>query len=144
ANVPPAVETSVMKQLGLTQQPITSQVLPRDLHAEYIATLALIATSIENWATEIRGLQRSEIHEVEEHFRAGQKGSSAMPHKRNPIGSENLCGMARVMRGHVVTAYEDVSLWHECYLSHSSAVWDILTCSTIGFINIYKRVSLQC
>ena len=81
---PPAVETSVMKQLGLTQQPITSQVLPRDLHAEYIATLALIATSIENWATEIRGLQRSEIHEVEEHFRAGQKGSSAMPHKRNP------------------------------------------------------------
>ena len=121
ANVPPAVETSVMKQLGLTQQPITSQVLPRDLHAEYIATLALIATSIENWATEIRGLQRSEIHEVEEHFRAGQKGSSAMPHKRNPIGSENLCGMARVMRGHVVTAYEDVALWHERDISHSSA-----------------------
>ena len=86
ANVPPAVETSVLRQLGLTQQPITSQVLPRDLHAEYIATLALIATSIENWATEIRSLQRSEIHEVEEHFRAGQKGSSAMPHKRTPIG----------------------------------------------------------
>lgn len=132
ANVPPAVETSVMKQLGLTQQPITSQVLPRDLHAEYIATLALIATSIENWATEIRGLQRSEIHEVEEHFRAGQKGSSAMPHKRNPIGSENLCGMARVMRGHVVTAYEDVALWHERDISHSSAERVILPDTTIG------------
>ena len=121
ANVPPAVETSVLKQLGLTQQPVTSQVLPRDLHAYYIATIALIATSIENWATEIRGLQRSEIHEVEEHFRAGQKGSSAMPHKHNPIGSENLCGMARVMRGYMVPAYEDVALWHERDISHSSA-----------------------
>ena len=100
ANVPPAVETSVMKQLGLTQQPITSQVLPRDLHAEYIATLALIATSIENWATEIRGLQRSE--------------------------------MARVMRGHVVTAYEDVALWHERDISHSSAERVILPDTTIG------------
>ena len=132
ANVPPAVETSVLKQLGLTQQPITSQVLPRDLHAEYIATLALIATSIENWATEIRSLQRSEIHEVEEHFRAGQKGSSAMPHKRNPIGSENLCGMARVLRGHIITAYEDVSLWHERDISHSSAERVILPDTTIG------------
>ena len=139
ANVPPAVETSVLKQLGLTQQPITSQVLPRDLHAEYIATLALIATSIENWATEIRGLQRSEIHEVEEHFRAGQKGSSAMPHKRNPIGSENLCGMARVLRGHIITAYEDISLWHERDISHSSAERIILPDTTIGIDYMLDR-----
>ncbi|RVU72400.1 MULTISPECIES: adenylosuccinate lyase [Lactobacillus] len=139
ANVPPAVETSVVKQLGLTQQPITSQVLPRDLHAEYIAMLALIATSIENWATEIRGLQRSEIHEVEEHFRAGQKGSSAMPHKHNPIGSENLCGMARVLRGHIVTAYEDVSLWHERDISHSSAERIILPDTTIGIDYMLHR-----
>ena len=139
ANVPPAVETSVLRQLGLTQQPITSQVLPRDLHAEYIATLALIATSIENWATEIRSLQRSEIHEVEEHFRAGQKGSSAMPHKRNPIGSENLCGMARVLRGHIITAYEDVSLWHERDISHSSAERVILPDTTIGIDYMLDR-----
>ncbi|UZX31419.1 adenylosuccinate lyase [Lactobacillus helsingborgensis] len=139
ANVPPAVETSVLRQLGLTQQPITSQVLPRDLHAEYIATLALIATSIENWATEIRSLQRSEIHEVEEHFRVGQKGSSAMPHKRNPIGSENLCGMARVLRGHIITAYEDVSLWHERDISHSSAERIILPDTTIGIDYMLDR-----
>ena len=139
ANVPPAVETSVLRQLGLTQQPITSQVLPRDLHAEYIATLALIATSIENWTTEIRSLQRSEIHEVEEHFRAGQKGSSAMPHKRNPIGSENLCGMARVLRGHIITAYEDVSLWHERDISHSSAERIILPDTTIGIDYMLDR-----
>ncbi|WP_304202060.1 adenylosuccinate lyase [Lactobacillus intestinalis] len=143
ANVPPAVETSVLKQLGLTQQPVTSQVLPRDLHAYYIATIALIATSIENWATEIRGLQRSEIHEVEEHFRAGQKGSSAMPHKHNPIGSENLCGMARVMRGYMVPAYEDVALWHERDISHSSAERVILPDATIGIdymLNRFNRI----
>ena len=143
ANVPPAVETSVLKQLGLTQQPVTSQVLPRDLHAYYIATIALIATSIENWATEIRGLQRSEIHEVEEHFRAGQKGSSAMPHKHNPIGSENLCGMARVMRGFMVPAYEDVALWHERDISHSSAERVILPDAIIGIdymLNRFNRI----
>ena len=139
ANVPPEVETSVLKQLGLTQQPVTSQVLPRDLHAEYIAMLALIATSIENWATEIRSLQRSEIHEVEEHFRAGQKGSSAMPHKRNPIGSENLCGMARVVRGNIVTAYEDVALWHERDISHSSAERVILPDTTIAIDYMLHR-----
>lgn len=139
ANVPPEIETSVLKQLGLTQQPITSQVLPRDLHAEYIANLALIATSIENWATEIRGLQRSEIHEVEEHFRAGQKGSSAMPHKRNPIGSENLCGMARVLRGYIITAFENVTLWHERDISHSSAERIILPDATIGIDYMLDR-----
>ena len=132
ANVPPEVEKSVTEELGLNRQPVTSQVLPRDLHAEYIATLGLIATSLEEFATEIRGLQRSEIHEVEEHFNPGQKGSSAMPHKRNPIGSENICGMARVLRGNIVTAYENVALWHERDISHSSAERVILPDSTIG------------
>lgn len=121
ANVPPFVEEYVCQSLGIRNQEITSQILPRDLHANYISTLALIATGLEEFATEIRGLQRSEIHEVEEHFNPGQKGSSAMPHKRNPIGSENICGLARVVRGHVVTAYEDVALWHERDISHSSA-----------------------
>jgi adenylosuccinate lyase len=105
-------------------------VLPRDLHAEYIAALALIGTSLEEMATEIRSLQRTEIHEVEEHFAKGQKGSSAMPHKRNPIGSENICGCARVLRGHVVTAYENVALWHERDISHSSAERMILPDTT--------------
>lgn len=131
ANVPPEIEQSVMQELGLTRQPITSQILPRDLHAEYVATLGLIATSLEEFATEIRSLQRSEIREVEEHFSAGQKGSSAMPHKRNPIGSENICGLARVVRGHVQTAYEDIPLWHERDISHSSAERIVLPDTTI-------------
>lgn len=139
ANVPPEVEKSVTEELGLNRQPITSQVLPRDLHAEYIATLGLIATSLEEFATEIRGLQRSEIHEVEEHFNPGQKGSSAMPHKRNPIGSENICGMARVLRGNIVTAYENVALWHERDISHSSAERVILPDSTIGLDYMLHR-----
>ena len=139
ANVPPEVEKSVTEELGLNRQPVTSQVLPRDLHAEYIATLGLIATSLEEFATEIRGLQRSEIHEVEEHFNPGQKGSSAMPHKRNPIGSENICGMARVLRGNIVTAYENVALWHERDISHSSAERVILPGSTIGLDYMLHR-----
>ena len=139
ANVPPEVEKSVTEELGLNRQPVTSQVLPRDLHAEYIATLGLIATSLEEFATEIRGLQRSEIHEVEEHFNPGQKGSSAMPHKRNPIGSENICGMARVLRGNIVTAYENVALWHERDISHSSAERVILPDSTIGLDYMLHR-----
>ncbi|KRN26040.1 adenylosuccinate lyase [Secundilactobacillus similis DSM 23365 = JCM 2765] len=130
ANVPPFVEKYVCDKLGLRAQEITSQVLPRDLHADYIATMALIATSLEEFATEVRALQRSEIHEVEEHFNKGQKGSSAMPHKRNPIGSENVIGLARVIRGHVTTAYEDVALWHERDISHSSAERMILPDST--------------
>lgn len=143
ANVPPEVEQSVVEELGLNSQPVTSQILPRDLHAEYIAALALIATSLEEFATEIRSLQRSEIHEVEEHFNAGQKGSSAMPHKRNPIGSENICGMARVLRGNIVTAYEDVALWHERDISHSSAERVILPDTTIGLdymLNRFNRI----
>lgn len=131
AEVDPRVEQLVCQKLGLRAQEVSSQVLPRDLHAEYIATIALIGTSLEEFATEIRSLQRTEIHEVEEHFAKGQKGSSAMPHKRNPIGSENICGCARVLRGHIVTAYEDVSLWHERDISHSSAERIILPDSTI-------------
>ncbi|MDF7626897.1 adenylosuccinate lyase [Leuconostocaceae bacterium ESL0723] len=121
ANVPPEVEKVAMKELGLRAQPIGSQVLPRDLHADYMQTIALIGTQIEELATEIRSLQRSEIHEVEEGFGKGQKGSSAMPHKRNPIGDENLTGLARVLRGYSVTALENVTLWHERDISHSSA-----------------------
>ncbi|MDO4670003.1 MAG: adenylosuccinate lyase [Aerococcus sp.] len=131
ANVPPFVEEYVCEHLGTRPQEISTQVLPRDLHAEYIATLALIATTIENIATEVRGLQKSEVREVEEYFAKGQKGSSAMPHKRNPIGSENVTGLARVCRGHVVTAYENISLWHERDISHSSAERIILADTTI-------------
>ncbi|WP_195866674.1 adenylosuccinate lyase [Aerococcus sanguinicola] len=131
ANVPTAVEAYVCDHLGIRAQEISTQVLPRDLHAEYIACLALIATSIENMATEIRHLQKSETREVEEYFAKGQKGSSAMPHKRNPISSENVTGLARVCRGHVVTAYENVSLWHERDISHSSAERIILSDTTI-------------
>lgn len=121
ANIDPRVEAYVCQKFGIHAQEIASQVLPRDLHADYLATLALIGTSLENFATEIRSLQRTEIHEVEEHFATGQKGSSAMPHKRNPIGSENITGLARTLRGLVTTAYEDVTLWHERDISHSSA-----------------------
>lgn len=141
ANVDPQVETLVCEELGLRPQEISTQILPRDLHAEYIAALALIATSIEEFATEIRGLQKSEVREVEEHFATGQKGSSAMPHKRNPIGSENVSGLARVIRGHVQTAYEDVNLWHERDISHSSAERIILPDTTILVDYILNRMN---
>lgn len=121
ANTPPEVEKMVCEELGIRPQEISTQVLPRDLHAEYIQTMALIATSIERFALEVRHLQRTEVREAEEFFAAGQKGSSAMPHKRNPIGSENVTGLARVIRGHAITALEDVPLWHERDISHSSA-----------------------
>ena len=131
ANIAPFVEEYVCEKLGIRAQEVSSQVLPRDLHADYMASLALIATSLEEFATEIRGLQKSETREVEEYFAKGQKGSSAMPHKRNPIGSENICGLARVCRGHMVTAYENVALWHERDISHSSAERIILPDTTI-------------
>lgn len=121
ANTPPEVEEFVCQSLGIRAQEISTQVLPRDLHADYVATLALIATSAERFATEIRGLQKSETREVEEYFAKGQKGSSAMPHKRNPIASENVTGLARIMRGYITPAYENVTLWHERDISHSSA-----------------------
>jgi adenylosuccinate lyase len=121
ANTPPAVEAYVTEHLGIRAQEISTQILPRDLHARYIQTLALIASSVERFATQIRHMQRTEVHEVEEHFNKGQKGSSAMPHKRNPISSENVSGLARVIRGYQTAALEDVNLWHERDISHSSA-----------------------
>ncbi|MFI3115205.1 MAG: adenylosuccinate lyase [Clostridia bacterium] len=121
ANTPPFVQDYVCKKLEINSSNISTQTLQRDRHAEYFSTLALIATSIEKMATEVRHLQRTEVREAEEFFRKGQKGSSAMPHKRNPIGSENMAGCARVMRGYMLTAFEDVSLWHERDISHSSA-----------------------
>ena len=130
ANIAPFVEKYVCEKLNIRAQEISTQVLPRDLHAEYVATLALIATSVERFATEIRSLQKSETREVEEFFAKGQKGSSAMPHKRNPIGSENLVGLARVIRSYMLTAYEDVTLWHERDISHSSAERIILPDAT--------------
>src|SRR5690554_1857520 len=121
AHIPPEVERLTCERLGLAPAPISTQVLQRDRHAYYIATLALIGATLEKLAIEIRGLQRSEVREVEEAFGKGQKGSSAMPHKRNPIGSENITGCARLLRGYMVTAYENVALWHERDISHSSA-----------------------
>ena len=149
ANVPPTVEEAAMAELGLTPQAIGSQVLPRDLHADYVTTIAVIGTTLEEVATEIRGLQQSEQREVEEFFAKGQKGSSAMPHKRNPIGSENMTGLARVIRGHMVTAYENVALWHERDISHSSAERIITPDTTIlidymlnRFGNIVKNLTV--
>ncbi|WP_439444059.1 adenylosuccinate lyase [Listeria aquatica] len=139
ANIDPAVEEYVCRKLGTTPAPISTQTLQRDRHAEYVATLALIATSIEKFAVEVRGLQKSEVREVEEAFAKGQKGSSAMPHKRNPIGSENVTGLARVIRGHMVTAYENVPLWHERDISHSSAERIILPDATILLDYILNR-----
>ena len=120
AHVDPRVEAYVANKLGLTPEPISTQVIPRDRHAAYFATLAVIASSVERLATEVRHLQRTEVLEAEEFFSEGQKGSSAMPHKRNPVLSENLTGLARVVRGYVVPALEDVALWHERDISHSS------------------------
>jgi len=120
ANIPTSVEAHVAKNLGLAVEPISTQVIPRDRHAMYFATLGVIASSIENIATEIRHLQRTEVLEAEEYFSPGQKGSSAMPHKRNPVLSENLCGLARIVRGYVTPALENVALWHERDISHSS------------------------
>ena len=120
ANIDPKVEEHVAKALGLKIEPVSTQVIPRDRHAMFFAVLGVIASSIENLSTEIRHLQRSEVREAEEYFSPGQKGSSAMPHKRNPVLSENLTGLARLVRGMVTPALEDVALWHERDISHSS------------------------
>lgn len=141
ANIDPYVEKYVTKKLGLKPAPVSTQTLQRDRHAQYVGTLALIATSIEKFATEIRGLQKTETREVEEFFAKGQKGSSAMPHKRNPIGSENMVGMSRLIRGHMVTAYENVALWHERDISHSSAERVILPDATIALDYMLSRFS---
>ena len=120
ANIDPAVEDHVCAQLGLVPEPISTQVIPRDRHAAFFATLAVIASSVENIATEIRHMQRTEVLEAEEFFAAGQKGSSAMPHKRNPVLTENLTGLARLVRSMAIPALENVALWHERDISHSS------------------------
>ena len=120
AQVDPRVEEHVAKAMGLTVEPVSTQVIPRDRHAMYFATLGVVASSMERLATEIRHLQRTEVLEAEEFFSAGQKGSSAMPHKRNPVLSENITGLARMVRGYVTPALENVTLWHERDISHSS------------------------
>jgi adenylosuccinate lyase len=120
ANVPPEVEEHIAAELGLAVEPVSTQVIPRDRHAHFFATLGVIASSIERLATEVRHLQRTEVLEAEEYFSPGQKGSSAMPHKRNPVLSENLTGLARMVRGYVTPALENVALWHERDISHSS------------------------
>jgi adenylosuccinate lyase len=149
ANINPFVEEYVCKNLGLEIAPVSTQTLQRDRHAFYMGTVALIATSIEKFAVEIRSLQKSETREVEEFFAKGQKGSSAMPHKRNPIGSENMTGLARVIRGYMNTAYDNVPLWHERDISHSSAERIILPDATIAlnymlnrFGNIVKNLTV--
>jgi adenylosuccinate lyase len=120
ANVDPRVEEHVAKAMGLTPEPISTQIIPRDRHAMYFATLAVVASSLERLATEIRHLQRTEVLEAEEYFAPGQKGSSAMPHKRNPVLSENVTGLARMVRAYAMPALENVALWHERDISHSS------------------------
>lgn len=120
AHIDPAVEAHVADKMGLTVEPVSTQVIPRDRHAQYFAVLGVIASSVERLATEIRHLQRTEVREAEEYFSAGQKGSSAMPHKRNPVLTENLTGLARIVRSAVIPAMENVALWHERDISHSS------------------------
>ncbi|MBP1904584.1 adenylosuccinate lyase [Paenibacillus turicensis] len=149
ANIDPFVEEFVCGKLGTSAAPISTQTLQRDRHAEYVATLALIASSLDKFATEIRALQKSEFREVEEGFAKGQKGSSAMPHKRNPIGCENISGLSRIIRGHMMSAYENVNLWHERDISHSSAERIILPDATMllnymlnRFGNIVKNLTV--
>ncbi len=131
AHLDPKIEAAVCKKLGLKPAAISTQILQRDRHAEFAAVLALVGTSVERGAQEFRHLQRTEVREVEEFFRQGQKGSSAMPHKRNPVVAEQLCGLARVLRGHALAAMENVPLWHERDISHSSAERIILPDATI-------------
>ncbi|MAX04190.1 MAG: adenylosuccinate lyase [Dehalococcoidia bacterium] len=132
ATVPPSIENSVCKQLGLEVAPFSNQVIQRDRHAQFVTTLAQIAGSLEKFSTEIRGLQRTEIREVEEPFGVGQTGSSSMPHKRNPELTERICGLARLIRGYAVTSMENVALWHERDISHSSNERIILPDSCIA------------
>ena len=143
ATVPPSVEDRVCQELGLEVAAVSNQIIQRDRYAHFISTLALIAASLEKIATEIRSLQRTEIHELEEPFDEGQKGSSSMPHKRNPELSERICGLARLIRGHSVTALENVALWGERDISHSSAERIILpdACLALDYIlSIFTRV----
>jgi len=141
AHVDPKVERAVCEKLGLKSATVSTQIVQRDRHAEFLSTIALIASSIDRWATEFRHLQRTEVLEVEEFFAEGQKGSSAMPHKRNPITSERLSGLARVIRGNAVAALENVALWHERDISHSSAERIILpdSCTLLDYMLVKLR-----
>jgi adenylosuccinate lyase len=140
SNIPPAIEEKVCKKLGLKPEPVATQIVQRDRHAEYLTTLALFASSIEKIAVEIRHLQRSEVLEVEEPFMAGQKGSSAMPHKRNPVGCENLSGLARLVRANSIAALENIALWHERDISHSSVERVIIPDSSILVDYMLERI----
>jgi adenylosuccinate lyase len=139
AHLDPSIEAAVCRRLGLDAAPISSQIIQRDRHAELLSTLAITGASLEKFALEIRGLQKTEIGEVEEPFEAGQKGSSAMPHKRNPIGCEQVCGLARLLRGHATAALEDVALWHERDISHSSVERVILPDSFLVLDHMLRR-----
>ncbi|WP_456432723.1 adenylosuccinate lyase [Thermosulfuriphilus sp.] len=141
AHLDPRVEELACQRLGLKPAPISNQVIQRDRYAEYLAALALLASSVEKIATEIRHLQRTEVLEAEEYFSPGQKGSSAMPHKRNPILSENLCGLARLVRGYLTPALENVALWHERDISHSSVERVIVPDATIATDFMLKRLT---
>jgi adenylosuccinate lyase len=139
AHLPPQIEEDVCRRLGLEPAPVASQVIQRDRHAELLTTLAITAASLETFALEIRGLQKTEIGEVEEPFAKGQKGSSAMPHKRNPIGCEQIVGLARLLRGNAHAAIENIALWHERDISHSSVERVILPDSFIALDHMLRR-----
>jgi adenylosuccinate lyase len=139
AHLDPSIESGVCRRLGLEAAPISSQVIQRDRHAELVSVLAIIGASLETFALEIRGLQKTEIGEVEEPFETGQKGSSAMPHKRNPIGCEQICGLARLLRGYATAALENVALWHERDISHSSVERVILPDGFIVLDHMLRR-----
>ena len=139
AHLPPAIEADVCRRLGLEPAPVASQVIQRDRHAELLAALAITGASLEKFALEIRGLQKTEIGEVEEPFAKGQKGSSAMPHKRNPIGCEQIVGLARLLRGNCHAAFENIALWHERDISHSSVERVILPDSFIALDHMLRR-----
>jgi adenylosuccinate lyase len=139
AHLPPSIENDVCRTLGLTPAPVASQVIQRDRHAELISVIAIIGSSLEKFALEIRGLQKTEIGEVEEPFGKGQKGSSAMPHKRNPIGCEQIVGLARLLRGNATAALENNALWHERDISHSSVERVILPDSFIALDHMLRR-----
>jgi adenylosuccinate lyase len=139
AHLDPAIEASVCARLGLEPAPVSSQVIQRDRHAELMTALAITAASLEKFALEIRGLQKTEIGEVEEPFGKGQKGSSAMPHKRNPIGCEQITGLARLLRGNAMAALENIALWHERDISHSSVERVILPDSFIALDHMLRR-----
>ncbi len=139
AHLDPAIEQRVCEKLGLEPAPVSSQIIQRDRHAELLSALAITAASLEKFALEVRGLQKTEIGEVEEPFGKGQKGSSAMPHKRNPIGSEQIVGLARLLRANAGAAYENIALWHERDISHSSVERVILPDSFIALDHMLRR-----